>query len=175
MLAKYIDTNYDALKQMAHNITHGRYPDCEELLHWALLAVMEADRDKMEAIIQRRQMRYWVARIMMNQYNSSGSKYHYLYRAETKRLKAAASEIETWHDDTLPAAEQKEALLQQLETHLAGISDFDRNLTTVYYLEHHSLSSLSAATGISRTTIYKAIRRTRHEIQKKFRAGGHHC
>ena len=171
MLGQYITQHYDALEQMAKNITKGRHPDWEDLLHIALEAIWTADREKMDALVTKRQLRYWVARIMLNQYNSTASKYHYLYRNEDSKARKAQYDLELSRQDTVELMEYREHLLDEMHDHLATVPEFERLLTTLYYMEDHSFTSLAQATGISRTTIYKAIKRARHEIREKLGAG----
>lgn len=66
MLDEYVTDNYPKMREMARTITRGRAPDWEELLHTCILALYESDRTRIEGLIERRQLRYWLARMMMN-------------------------------------------------------------------------------------------------------------
>lgn len=170
MLDDYLVTNYEVLASISRTITHNKHPDWEDLLSEVILILLESDREKMEALVARNQMRYWVTRIMLNQYNSSTSPFHYKYRMAEVRHRKGAEEIRFWLtssqvEDKHEREEQFEAIADAMKT----VEWFDRMVTTVYYNEAHSLNTLSAATGISRTTLYKAIKRTRHAIQKEIK------
>ena len=152
---------------MARTITHNRAPDWEDLLSEVVLILLESNEDRLNALIERKQIRYWIARIMLNQYNSSSSPFHYKYRVHASRHRAGALEIRLWHEDNLADMMLKETRLEDIEQALSEIDWFDQMVTRIYYQDKHSLNSLSRATGISRTTLYKALKRTRHAIQKK--------
>ena len=171
MLDRYITENYGDLQKMAKTITKGKHPDFEELLHESLLSVYEAARQKMEGLISKKQLKYWIARIMLNQYNSSSSRFHYRYRKHDIRVKDGARYIRQWHEEgDMSHLERRERHLDLLEGSLHQKPFFERYITLLYYREKHSLKSLSEATGISRTTIYKAIKKTRDEIRQESRS-----
>lgn len=170
MLEQYIQTNYNTLANIARTITHNRTPDWEDLLSEVVLVILESDRARMEALIGRNQMRYWVTRIMLNQYNSSTSPYHYKYRMHTVRHRKADPEIRRWlAEGDRDEIQAREVMLEYVEEALKDMDYFDRMVTTIYYKHGHSLNTLAAETGISRTTLYKAIKRTRHAIAEKLK------
>ncbi len=172
MLDKYITNNYDRLGEMARTITRGRAPDWEELLHTCLTALYESDRERIEGLIERRQLRYWMARMMMNQYNSSTSPFHYTYRKPAERIRKAHHDVVAWHEDTLPDKLAREELHTFVEEALKELPYFDRMVTRVYYDHGHSLNTLSKATGISRTTLFKALKRSRDAIRRRYERTG---
>lgn len=164
-LDRYLIDNYEVICEMARTITRGRQPDAEELTHEVIVALYDSDQQKIEGLIERRQMRYWIARIMLNQYNSSTSPFHYKYRKPEARHRDAANEIEQWStdDDTW---EERERVCTFVEKQLANQPYFERMVFQVYVAHNHSLNTLAEATGISRTTLYKAIKKIRHAIQE---------
>lgn len=164
-LDRYLIDNYEVICEMALTITRGRKYDAEELAHEVIVVLYDADREKMEGLIQRRQMRYWIARIMLNQYNSSTSPYHYKYRKPEARHRDAAHEIEAWSADD-DGWEGRERLCTFVEEQLANQPYFERMVFQVYVAHNHSLNTLAEATGISRTTLYKAIKKIRYAIQE---------
>lgn len=168
MLDEYVTDNYPKMREMARTITRGKSPDWEELLHTCVLALYESDRQRIEGLIERRQLRYWLARMMMNQYNSSTSPYHYQYRKPVERIRNAQHDIRTWYEDTIPEKEHREELHRFIEESLSDLPYFDRMVTKVYYDHGHSLNTLSKATGISRTTLFKALKRTRDGIRRRY-------
>lgn len=168
MLDEYLKQEYESLAEMSRTITKGRHPDWEDLLHICLVSIYEASREKIHGLITRRQLKYWLARMMMNQYNSSTSPYHYQYRKHAERIRRATPDINSWFEDTLPDQQARDELLQYVDDQLKELPYFDRMVTKVYYHDGHSLNSLSAETGISRTTLFKALKRTREEIKKKY-------
>ena len=165
MLDEYIKNNYLELKKMSSTITKGKKPGCEDLFQQTMVYLYETDKVKIETLIKKKQLRYWIARIMMNQYNSSSSKFHYTWRKHQERVNDAKNHIEEWQTSE-DEKQLKELDFLQLEESIKKLPFFDRFIISIYYKEEHSLNSLSEATGISRTTIYKAIRKARNEIKR---------
>ncbi len=168
MLEEYLVSNFDTLASISRTITHNKSPDWKDLLSEVMLILLESDRAKMDALCDRKQMRYWATRIMLNQYNSSTSPFHYKYRMAEVRHRKGAEEIRHWL--TSSQAEQKkqeEAQYEAIEDAMDRVEWFDRMVVTVYYNESHSLNTLAKATGISRTTLYKAIKRARNVITQE--------
>ena len=73
MTQKYIRENYDAIVDIAKVITQGRKPDYEDLAHEVILSVLTANRDKMNLLVSKKQMRYWIIRLCINNYRSKTS------------------------------------------------------------------------------------------------------
>jgi hypothetical protein len=68
------------------------------------------------------------------------------------------------------ADQEFETRLEIIDTALSDNSDidwFDRQLFKVYHTEDHSLTSLSQATGISRSACYNSIRKLKRTIKNK--------
>lgn len=168
----YLASNYVALQEMAKTITRNRSPDWEELCHETILALYGTNAQLIRDLIERKQLRYWAARIMLNQYNSSTSAYHYTYRKPEERNRKAAAEIEAWSQPDEVDHEAIEKLHVFIEEEMEQLPKFERLVTAVYFHHGHSLNSLSRATGISRTILYKAIKRAKHEIATKYKEQG---
>lgn len=169
---QYLSANYEVLLDMAKTITKNRYPDYEELTHIVCLILLEADPERMQKIIAKKQMRYWCVRVMMNQYHSSTSPYHYTYRKPVVRNHIVTTEINEW---VRPLTEEeweemmsKESLHNFIDEQLSKQPYFERMCTLIYYEHEHSLNTLAEETGISRTTLYKSIRKTRHAIKEEY-------
>ena len=169
MVQEYVRENYSLILEIAKTITHGRKPDYEDLAHEVILAVLESDREKMNDIIRKDAMRYWIVRLCLNNYRSKTSRYHYKYRKPDERHKQASEHLR--FVATLNEIEDKkdvERLMIVVEEYAREMQYFEREAFRIYYAENHSLNSLARATGISRNTLYKAIRATRDHIQNSY-------
>ena len=166
-LHDYLARNYGTLQEMARTITRNRSPDWEELCHDTVLALYATNPKTIKELLERNQLRFWAARIMLNQYNSSTSAYHYTYRKPEERNRKAAHEIREWSEPEDVDHQAIEDLYQVVQEGLQEVPKFDRLVTSVYFHHGHSLNTLSEATGISRTILYKAIKRTKHAIKTK--------
>lgn len=168
MVQKYIRENYDAIIEIAKVITQARYPDFEDLAHEVIIAVLTANREKMNAIVAKNQMRFWIIRLCVNNYRSTTSRYHYKYRKPSERHRQAAEHLRHLHKlDEIDQKKWNEVLLKFIDEKLEDVEWFEKNCFAIYYGDKHSLNSLAKETGISRNTLYRAIRDVRTYIQNE--------
>ena len=157
MLNKYLVDNYDKLKDMAHNIAGEKSKD--DLLSFVIEELYKCDQDRLDEIIEKDQMTFYVVRIMLNQYHSKTSRYYYKYDKYYEYHTTTTIESLT-QDNTEYNIKDKEIVEQRLEWIEEKLQDlywFDAVCFRIYYREEHSLNTMSKATKISRATIYKAI------------------
>ena len=70
MLNKYLNENYNNLKDVALNIAGSK--EYEELLHFVIMELYKCDKKKLKEIIKKKQMTFYTVRIMINQLNKRG-------------------------------------------------------------------------------------------------------
>lgn len=169
-LDTYLAQHYDHVVEIARTITRGRYPDYEELAHETILALYGGKPEKIEGLIRTGAIKYWVVRIMLNQYHSSTSTYHYLHRRPNARHRELAEHIVAWSEPEALQEEERELLAGYVNSKLEAMPHFEKSVTLIYYLHEHTLNTLAAATGISRTTLYKAIKKTRDAIREQYQS-----
>jgi len=160
-LDRYLARNYSDLLQAAERIAGKDGPD---LLHEVILQLYQTKPETLEGLLEREQMKYWVLRVMVNNYNSKTSRYHYKWRKDIERRRKFANHIRDWWDGDGVAA-HRDALLSHIEKELADLPWFDAEVFAIYFEEGHTLDSFAEATGISRHTLYTTIRRVRKRIQ----------
>ena len=78
MLNEYLIENYNKQKDMAYNIAWKRAKD--DLLSFVIEELYKCDQDRIDEIIEKKQMTFYIARVMLNQYHSKTSRYYYKYR-----------------------------------------------------------------------------------------------
>ena len=157
MLNKYLVDNYDKLKDMAHNIAGEKNKD--DLLSFVIEELYKCDKDRLDEIIGKKQLTFYIARVMLNQYHSKTSRYYYKYNKYYEYHTTTTIESLT-QDNTEYNIKDKEIVEQRLEWIEEKLQDlywFDAECFRIYYREEHSLNTMSKATKISRATIYKAI------------------
>ena len=157
MLNKYLVDNYDKLKDMAHNIAGEKNKD--DLLSFVIEELYKCDQDRLNEIIGKKQLTFYIARVMLNQYHSKTSRYYYKYNKYYEYHTTTTIESLT-QDNTEYNIKDKEIVEQKLEWIEEKLQDlywFDAECFRIYYREEHSLNTMSKATKISRATIYKAI------------------
>ena len=157
MLNKYLIENYDKLKDMAFNIAGNNGKD--DLLSFVIEELYKCDQDRIDEIIEKNQLTFYIARVMLNQYHSKTSRYYYKYNkyyeyhTTTTIESISADNI----DYTIKEKELVEERLDWIEEKLKDVYWFDAQVFKVYYLEEHSLNSMAKATKINRNTLFKAI------------------
>ena len=157
MLNKYLTDNYDKLKDMAHNIAGIKGKD--DLLSFVIEELYKCDQERINEIIEKKQLTFYIARVMLNQYHSKTSRYYYKYNKYYEYHTTTTIESIT-ADNTEYNIKDKELVEERLgwiEDKLKDLYWFDAECFRIYYREEHSLNSMAKATKISRATIYKAI------------------
>tara|TARA_R100000388_G_C7182450_1_gene129342 strand:+ start:267 stop:764 length:498 start_codon:yes stop_codon:yes gene_type:complete len=165
MLDKYLIDNYDKLKDMAYNVTGGN-SDKDDLFSFVVEELYNADQKKLNKLIAKKQLTFYVARIMINQYFSKTSRFYYKYK---KYYSLAVTEI----NDSITTSvtndnesEKKQYYINKIKKKLEQCHWFDSQIFKLYYTKDHSLNSLSAETKINRNTIYHTLNKVKKFIKK---------
>ena len=146
---------------ISKRITSNRHPDYEDLLHESILALYNADKEKIKIIIEKKQLTFYIVRIMMNQYHSNTSPYHKKYRKQYNDEQLKQFYIYTKEPltkDKIENLEKNEERLKWIDEKLQGLNWFDVSVFKLYYKEKFSLRTMSIATKISKSTLGKSIR-----------------
>lgn len=166
MLDKYLVENYNKLKDISFNIAGNK---SEDLLSFIIEELYKCDQDRIDDIILNKQMTFYVTRIMLNQFNSKTSRYYYKYRKYYEyHLGGIIESISP--DNSEKHIEKKEDFEKKIElinNKLKDLHWFDSQLFKIYFMESHSLNSLTKATKISRATIYKVIKKVKEHLKKE--------
>jgi len=167
MLNKYLIENYDKLKDMAFNIAGKNGKD--DLLSFVIEELYKCDQDRIDQIIEKNQLTFYIARVMLNQYHSKTSRYYYKYKKyyeyhTTTTIESISADNV---DYTIKQKELVEERLDWIEEKLKDLYWFDAQVFKVYYLEEHSLNSMAKATKINRNTLFKAISNVKKYLIKE--------
>jgi RNA polymerase sigma factor (sigma-70 family) len=160
-LNEYLDKSYQNLLDISKRITSNRHPDYEDLLHETIIALYNADQNKIKDIIQQKKLTFYIVRIMLNQYQSNTSPYHKKYRKQYNEKQLKEFYIYTkapLTKEKMKQLEEQEDRLQWIEEKLKHLSWFDVEVFKIYYKENYSLNKMSKATKINRSTLGKSIR-----------------
>ena len=74
MLNNYLTKNYNKLRDMAFNIANEK--EHEDLLSFVIEELYKCDEKRINEIIEKNQMTFYIARIMVNQFHSKTSRYY---------------------------------------------------------------------------------------------------
>tara|TARA_A100001201_G_scaffold1851_3_gene4732 strand:- start:4622 stop:5128 length:507 start_codon:yes stop_codon:yes gene_type:complete len=167
MLNKYLIENYDKLKDMAYNIAGEKGKD--DLLSFVIEELYKCDQDRINEIIKKKQLTFYIARVMLNQYHSKTSRYYYKYNKYYEFHTTTTIESITADNTSYTIKDKKEVeeRLEWIEEKLKDLYWFDAELFRIYYRDSHSLNSLAKATRISRATIYKAIKNVKNYLKNE--------
>ena len=160
-LNTYLEKSYNKLLEISKRITSNKYPDYEDLLHESIIALYNSDKEKIQDIIEKKQLTFYIVRIMMNQYQSNTSPYHKKYR-RTKHKKHLKDFYiytkEPLTKEKMQEFEDREKRLQWIDEKLKGLSWFDVEVFRIYFREGFSLNKMQKETKINRSTLGKSIR-----------------
>jgi len=171
-LDKYLSKNYKKLKEVSDKITSCKYVDSDDLLHDTILALYDSNEEKINKLIDKNELIFWIARIMVNQYHSKTSPFFKKYRKYYKNIDERFT-LGTWQDqyinntpdrihriiqeDGIQAKKQFEKDLKKINKKLKEIHWFDSECFRIYTTTGMSLNEFSKQCGINRNTLYKSI------------------
>ena len=154
---EFIEENYEHLLRSANNIS--KYHDlAQESLHYAIEQFL--DKKNVVDIVDSGGGVFYICAILLKAWRSKTSPFYRKYLAPSSELyDTSADEPEDVTDELYNLAIKK----------LEGLHWYDQLLFKTYVDEGHSISSLSRATGIPRTSISLTINRVRKYLQKELR------
>ena len=154
----FFKDTYNDLLEAAKRITKG-HDLAQELLHYSIEEFL--NKKNSQDLVQSGAARFYLVRVMMNQWNSSTS---YFYKEFKKPSVSISKELEDLADD-----EDDDDLSQmyiKASKILGDLPWYDNLLFKTYVEEGHTKSSLSRATGIPRTSISLSINRIIKHVKK---------
>ena len=160
-LNTYLEKSYNKLLEISKRITSNKYPDYEDLLHESIIALYNSDKEKIKDIIEKKQLTFYIVRIMMNQYQSNTSPYHKKYRKQYNEKQLKEFYIYTKEPLTkekMQEFEDREKRLLWIDEKLKGLSWVDVEVFRIYFREGFSLNKMQKETKINRSTLGKSIR-----------------
>ena len=152
---------------MAFNIAGRKGKD--DLLSFVIEELYKCDQERINEIIKKNQLTFYIARVMLNQYQSKTSRYYYKYNKYYEYHTNTTIESITADNTeyTIKDKQEVEERLEWIEDKLKDCYWFDSEVFKVYYLEEHSLNSMAKATKINRNTLFKAINNVKKYLIKE--------
>ncbi len=162
-LNDYVSTHYTEIIKAAKQVAPSH---AEDLAHEVILQVYDQDARKVQDLVDTGDLKFWIIKMMLRNYRSKTSPWHYKYRKDEIRRRQLAHWIKAWSE---PGSyeHRREKMLQTIDEALAEVPWFDAAVFSIYYEEGHSLNSLAKSTGISRHTLHSSIKKCREHIKKK--------
>jgi DNA-directed RNA polymerase specialized sigma24 family protein len=152
----FMQDNYKELHQAAVRISQNSEL-ADELLHHCMEEFLV--KKNVEEIVASGGGRFYLVRMMMNQWNSNTSPFFYTYRKQHDEIT----------DDFIDIIEEEDEeftkTADRIRAGLDGLCWYDRILFDTFVQENHTVSSLARATKIPRTSISLSINRIRRHIK----------
>ena len=166
MLNKYLIENYDKLKDIAFNIAGEKSND---LLSFVIEELYKCNVEKIENTISEGKMTFYVVRVMLNQFYSKTSRYYYKYEKyyEVHTTTMIDNISPDLSKSNIQQKKEVEERLIWVDEKLKNCYWFDAEVFKIYYLEEHSLNTMSKATSINRNTLFKAINNVKKYLIKE--------
>lgn len=158
---EYLESDYQHLVDAANKIS-GNHPLARESVHYAMSDFMS--KTNVADIVESGGGRFYIVAILLKCWRSKTSPFYRTYLNHNYQQFTPAEE-------GIPNEEDDEMMSQyELATKLlAGLNWYDRMLFEVYVQESHSISSLSRATGIPRTSVSLTIHRVKDYLQQQLK------
>ena len=171
-----IETYYDEFTRVALNITKGNERDAQDLVQeFYLLALEYPDQNKLQQIEANGHIVFWGSRVMVNMYTRERGFFKKKYHRERPAGVQDVCEI-----DLQVAAEVeheafalKEQQYNKIEKLLSELHWYDRKIIEIYYginvpnEKGYSVRGLSQATGISASSLFHTIKKTKKYLKNE--------
>jgi RNA polymerase sigma factor (sigma-70 family) len=173
VIQKYIRKNYGSILEIAKVITRGNKNEYEDLAHEIMVLLLTGNREKMNALVKRGEIKWYILRITINEYRGKKGVYYKKYRRH-QRMLYDKSKIKEHHAflnslDEIQNKYNDEKVFEFLDHKIDEMPWFEKNCFAIYYYEGLSLNSMSELTGINRNTLYRAIRKVRNFLQDEIK------
>lgn len=166
-----LSKHYNELYEIALKITKGNDIDAQDLTQEVYVIMLEYEQDKLQKIYDNGHLKFWVARVMLNQYLRSSSPFKKKHHTYLKDENAIICDLR--HDNSESDIRDKVILEERLELVNDIMNDlhfYDKTLFKVYYETDHTIRSLAEATGISTTSIFHTIKNVRNYIKDEVKS-----
>ena len=154
---EFINENYEHLLQSAKNISKN-HNLAQESLHYAIEEFL--GKKNVIDVVESGGGVFYICAILLKCWRSNTSYFYRKYLTPTSELYDVGEETE--EDVT-------QELFELANKKLDGLHWYDKMLWKTYVDEDHTISSLSRATGIPRTSVSLTINRVRKYLQAELK------
>lgn len=161
-LNTWMTSNYYSLSDAAIKISNNNEL-ANELLHYSLEELTR--KQNLQEILDSGGANFYVIRIMMNSWKSTTSPFYRIYRKNLYDF-SSISYLEEDIADNMDEFEIEEVSIK-IKKELSQLHWYEQQLFKIFVDEQHTMSSLSRATQIPRTSISLTINRIRDHIKTK--------
>lgn len=165
-MGDYIQANYQTLYQAAKNITKGHQLTDDLFQHCIEVLLTDKNEEKIQLLIEKNQLHYYFVSILIRNYHSSTSRFHYQYRKGSDLIADTDVYNVDVPDEQFDAL--KEAQLTFIEKELEDLKWYDREMVRLYFEEGMSYQKISEFTKIPKTSCYNTITQIKTKLKTKY-------
>ena len=163
-VTKFFEDNYDELLKVATRYVKGNGGD---LLHDLAIFYLEDPKPKLEAMCKDGELMSYICRTMAICGFSKTTRYYYKYLKHRELLVNYPVALLRNKEEVVENEYNTTETINYINTILQEMDWFEAEVFRIYYLHNHSLKTLSDATGISKSTLYNALRKAQEEVKEK--------
>ena len=162
---EYITKNYNTLYQAAKNITKGHALTDDLFSHCIEVLLTDKDGEKIQQLIDKNQLHYYFTAILIRNYHSSTSRFHYIYRKPSDMISDKDVYLVELPEDEFDSL--KEAKIEFIEKEIEHLDWYDKQLVKLYFYDNLSYRKIAELTKIPKTSIYNGITSIKNKIKNK--------
>jgi hypothetical protein len=165
-VTKYVSDNYDNIRNWLYNVTKGERPDLfEDFVHEIIIIFME--HNKAHDVVIAGDARWFIVRIALNQWRSSSSPFHKVYRPKHSEL---LFDIQLEDEDYDIEMDVIMDLCVQIldEMHMGNLEEYYMSLVVmIYHTLDHNFSEMQRRLDIPRTSLSKVYNKAIETIKAR--------
>lgn len=163
----WITHNWQDLQMAARKVSGGHQLH-NDLLNHCVMAFLE--KPQAQVIVTDGYARFYIVRIMLNQWRSVTSPFYKIWRGDQTQSVDELQLAQWYQEDAIEPdwdLDKVHTILDHMEEDKENAGWYHKKLIDLY-AETPNYKQLAQMTGISRTSISKAVKRARVEIKKKY-------
>jgi len=162
--SEYISNNYQKLYQAAKNITKGHDLTDDLFQHCIEVILTDKNQEKILVMAETNQLHYYFVSILIRNYNSSTSRFHYQYRKPIENFTDKdVYDMDIEQDDYDHSLEPK---IEFIEENIKDLSFYDKKMLEYYYYDGMSYQQISDLTRIPKTSVWNTVTKTIKKIKE---------
>jgi len=166
---KFFEDNYDELLKVATRYVKENGGD---LLNDLAIFYLEKPNEKLEEMCKNGELMSYICRTMAICGFSKTTRYYYKYLKHREKLVNYPLALLRTKEEVIENEREPKETLDFINSILQEIDWFESEVFRIYYMHNHSLKTLSDATGISKSTLYNALKKAQEEIKEKVKRLG---
>ena len=163
-ISKFFEENYEDLLKVSKRYVSGYGGD---LLHDLALYYLEEPRPHLEKMCKDGDLMKYICRTMAICSFSKTTRFYYKYKKYSENIVNYPPSLLKSVDENVENEYDTSETIKYINTILHEMDWFNAEVFRIYYLHSHSLNTLSNATGISKSTLYLALKKAQKEVKEK--------